>query len=58
MLVSVVSGVLDVARLGEFGGDLRNEDGQIVFSKTGVSAGRYNKVAVNAKGRVVGSGVL
>ena len=53
---SVVSGVLDVARLGEFGGDLRNENGQIVFSKTGVSAGRYNKVAVNAKGRVVGSG--
>ena len=55
---SIVGGVLDVARLGEFGGDLRNEDGQIVFSKTGVSTGRYNKVTVNAKGRVVSGGAL
>lgn len=46
------TGVLDPARLPAFGGDVSRDGANLTLSNTGVIAGTYNKVTVDAKGRV------
>ena len=51
---SLTSGILPVSRFPSFSGDLTSAAGTGTFtlSTTGVTAGTYTKVTVNAKGRV------
>lgn len=49
---NITSGKLPTSRLGEFLGDIRNYDGSIMLTPTGVVAGRKVNVIVNHKGLV------
>lgn len=57
---NIVTGTLPITRLPAFSGDVVSEAGQntMSLSNTGVTAGEYGKVVVDAKGRVTnGTGV-
>jgi hypothetical protein len=57
---NIVAGTLPITRLPAFSGDVTSEAGQntMNLSNTGVTAGEYGKVVVDAKGRVTnGTGV-
>lgn len=57
---NIIAGTLPIARLPAFSGDITSEAGQntMSLSNTGVTAGEYGKVVVDAKGRVTnGTGV-
>lgn len=54
------TGTLPIARLPVMGGDVTSEAGSNLMSlaPTGVTAGEYARITVNAKGRAIGTGII
>ena len=57
---SFTTGTLPIARLPVMGGDVTSEAGSNLMSlvPTGVTPGEYARITVNAKGRVIGTGII
>lgn len=54
------TGTLPIARLPVMGGDVTSEAGSNLMNlvPTGVTAGEYARITVNAKGRAIGTGII